>query len=143
MENLALIVLLLLHLAPPGIHSRKEQAHLHPRHHHCRLWGERRGEVTLLSSLSSLSHEDDDVGQREGSGDNFDDCGGGEVASWLSLRGMGKEKGGMAATSDGEGGRGHTVLVSFCLLDLAVKQPHSLSGMLVLEGGSPNNQHSL
>jgi hypothetical protein len=98
--------------------------------------------VALLSS-SSLSRQDDDVGQREGSGDNFDDCGGGEVASWLSSRGMGKEKGGMGATSDGERGGGHAVVISFGRLDLAVKHPHSLSGMLVLEGGLPNNQHSL
>jgi hypothetical protein len=62
---------------------------------------------------------------------------------WLSSRGVGKEKGGVVATSDGERGGGHTVVVSFCPLDLAVKYPHSLSGMLVLEGGSPNNQHSL
>jgi hypothetical protein len=99
--------------------------------------------MVALSSSSTSSRQDDDVGQREGSGDNFDDCGGGEVALWLSSRGVGKEKGGMAATSDGERGRGHTVLVSFCLLDLAVENPHSLLGMLVLEGGLPNNQHSL
>ncbi len=101
------------------------------------------GMVALLSSPSS-SRQDEDVGQREGSGDNFDDCAGrGEVALWLSSRGMGKEKGGMGATSNGERGGGHTVVVSFGRLDLAVKHPHSLSGMLVLKGGLPNNQHSL
>jgi hypothetical protein len=78
-----------------------------------------RGMVALLSSLSS-SRQD---GQREGSGDNFDDCGGGEVASWLSSRGMGKEKDGMGAASDGERGGGHAVVVSFGRLDLAVKHP--------------------
>ena len=83
------------------------------------------------------------MGQREGSEDNFDDCGGGEVALWLSSRGVGKEKGGMEAISNGERGGGHAVVVSFGRLDLAVKHPHSPSGMLVFEGGLPNNQHSL
>jgi hypothetical protein len=37
--------------------------------------------------------------------------------------GVGKEKGGMGATSDGERGGGHAVVVSFGRLDLAVKTP--------------------
>ncbi len=90
--------------------------------------------VVLLSSSSS-SPKDDDVGQREGSGDNFDDWCGGEVALWLSSRGVGKEEGGMGATSDGERGGGRAVVVSFGRLDFTVKHPHSLSGMPVLEGG--------
>jgi hypothetical protein len=59
----------------------------------------------------------------EKTGDNFDDYGEGEVAFWLSSRGMGKEKGRMGATSDGDRGGGHTVVVSFSRLDLAVKHP--------------------
>ena len=99
--------------------------------------------MVALWSSSFLSRQDDNVGQREGSGDNFDGCGGEEVALWLSSRGVGKEKGGTCATSDGERGGGHAVVVSFGRLDLAAKHPHSLSGMLVLEGGLTNNQHSL
>ena len=59
------------------------------------------------------------------------------------VEGRGKGKGWHGGeTSDGERGGGHADVV-IGRLDLAVKHPHSLSGMLVLEGGLPNNQHSL
>jgi hypothetical protein len=65
------------------------------------LGGERRGEVTLSSSVSS-SHKDYDVGQREGRRITTT-IAGGEVASSLSSRGMGKDLGERVA-----GGRGTT-----------------------------------
>ena len=62
-----------------------------PRLCRCCLGGESRGEVAWSSSLSS-SRKDDDVGQREGRRITTR-IAGGEVASSLSLRGVGKDLG--------------------------------------------------
>ena len=71
---------------------------------HC-LGGESRGEVASSSSLSS-SHEDNDVGQREGRRITTT-IAGGEVALLLSSRGVGKDlvervAGGRLMTARGE-----------------------------------------
>ena len=60
----------------------------------------------------------------------------------LLSRGVGKdlgEKVGMRATSDGERGGGHVVVIFVDQLDLAVKHPHSLGHASVVGRCAPKS----